>query len=155
VRRLAGAARLLVNHVDEGLLSGMLAAVKAGPTGPAGILRVAGDGYWLDHYDLTSGRVHVPGALIGPGRAGELAVNIVLPFVLAWAERHGDIALADAAVLAYRRHPAVPSYGQLRSLSAALGSRTAAGARRQQGMLHLFRRYCRKGGCASGQCPLS
>jgi hypothetical protein len=159
-RRLAGAARLVVRYVDGGLLAGLLAAVRAGPSALAGALQVPGDGYWRDHYDLTSGPARLPAGLIGPGRAGDLAVNIVLPFALAWAETRGDTALAEASVATYRRHPRTSSYGLLRSLSAALGTRLTAGARRQQGMLHLFRRYCRQGGCAGGavgreRCPLA
>jgi len=159
-RRLAGAARLGVRYVDGGLLAGLLAAVRAGPSALAGALQVPGDGYWRDHYDLTSGPARLPAGLIGPGRAGDLAVNIVLPFALAWAETRGDTALAEASVATYRRHPRTSSYGLLRSLSAALGTRLTAGARRQQGMLHLFRRYCRQGGCAGGavgreRCPLA
>jgi hypothetical protein len=154
-RRLAGAARLLARYVDGGLMASLLAAVRAGPSGLAGALQAPGDGFWRDHYDLTNGPARLPAGLIGPGRAGELAVNVVLPFARAWAESHRDEALAEAALATYQRHPRTSSYGLLRSLSAALGSRATAGARRQQGMLHLFRRYCRQGGCASGQCPLS
>jgi hypothetical protein len=155
-RRLAGAARLLVRHVDGGLLAGLLAALREELSALADALQAQGDGYWRDHYDLTSDPSRLPAGLIGPGRAGELAVNIVLPFARAWAESHNDDALAEAALAAYRRHPRTSSYGLLRSLSAALGSRATAGARRQQGMLHLFRRYCRRGGCADGGgCPLS
>jgi len=159
-RRLVGAARLVVRYVDGGLLAGLLAAVRAGPSALASALQVPGDGYWRDHYDLTSGPARLPAGLIGPGRAGDLAVNIVLPFALAWAETRGDTALAEASVATYRRHPRTSSYGLLRSLSAALGTRLTAGARRQQGMLHLFRRYCRQGGCAGGavgreRCPLA
>jgi hypothetical protein len=160
VRRLAGAARLVVRYVDGGLLAGLLAAERAGPSALAGALQVPGDGFWHDHYGLRSGPARLPAGLIGPGRAGELAVNIVLPFALAWAETRGDTALAEASVATYRRHPRTSSYGLLRSLSAALGTRLTAGARRQQGMLHLFRRYCRQGGCAGGavgreRCPLA
>ena len=155
-RRLAGAARLLVRYLDGGLLAGLFAAVRAGRSDLAAALQVRADGFWCDHYDLASKPVRLPAALIGPGRAGELAVNIVLPFALAWAERHGDTPLAEAALAVYRRCPRTASYGLLRPLSTALGNRVTAGARRQQGMLHLFRRYCRQGGCASeGGCPLA
>jgi len=159
-RRLAGAARLLVRHVDGGLLPGLLTAVRAGPAALASALQAQADGFWRDHYDLTSGPARLPAGLIGPGRAGELAVNIVLPFALAWGETRGDAPLAEAAAAVYRRYPRSSSYGLLRPLSAALGSRITAGARRQQGMLHVFRRYCRQGGCAGrqagpGRCPLA
>ena len=159
-RRLAGAARLLVRHVDGGLLAGLLAAVRAGRSDLAAAFQVRADDFWCDHCDLTSKPVRLPAALIGPGRAGDLAVNIVLPFALAWAESHNDTPLAEAAVGTYGRYPRTTSYGLLRPLSAALGSRVTAGARRQQGMLHIFRRYCRQGGCADvrgdkARCPLA
>jgi len=159
-RRLAGGARLLARYAEGGLRDGLLAAVGAGPVALAGALRVPADGFWRDHYDLASGPARLPTGLIGPGRAGELAVNIVLPFALAWGESRGAAPLAEAAVAVFRRYPRPSSYGVLRSLSAALGSRATGGARRQQGMLHLFRRYCRRGGCAGdvagqGRCPLA
>ena len=154
-RRLAGAARLLARCVDGGLRAGLLAAVAAGPRALAGALRVPADGFWRDHHDLTSGPARLPAGLIGPGRAGELAVNVVLPFALGWSESR-DAPLAEAAVAVFHRYPRPSSYGGLKSLSAALGSRVTKGARRQQGMLNLFRRYCRQGGCAGGGgCPLA
>jgi hypothetical protein len=155
-RRLAGAARLLLRYVDGGLLSGLLGPVRAGPAALSSALEVQAEGFWRDYYDLTRGPTRLPAGLIGPGRAGELAVNTVLPFALAWGEGHGDAALAEAAVAAFRRYPCASSYGLLRSLSAALGRRVVVGARGQQGMLYLFRRYCRQGGCAGeNRCPLA
>jgi hypothetical protein len=159
-RRLAGSARLLARYAEGGLRDGLMAAVGAGPAALAGALRVPADGFWCDHYDLTSGPARLPTGLIGPGRAGELAVNIVLPFALAWGESHGDASLAEAAVAVFRRYPRPSSYGVLKSLSASLGRRVTAGARRGQGMLHLFRGYCRQGGCVGdvpgqGRCPLA
>lgn len=137
-RRLAGAARLLVRYLGEGLLVGLLERVAEasarGPQALATALRV-GDG------------------LIGPGRADEIAVNVVLPFTLAWAEARQDKPLAQAALMLYQRYPRLSPYGILRRLTAALGRELTGGARRQQGMLHLFHCYCRQGGCS--RCPLA
>jgi len=137
-RRLAGAARLLVRYLEEGLLAGLLEKLaEASVQGPQALttaLRV-GDG------------------LIGPGRADEMAVNVVLPFTLAWAQARQDKPLAQAALTLYQRYPKLSPYGILRRLTAALGRELTGGARRQQGMLHLFHRYCRQGGC--NRCPLA
>lgn len=137
-RRLAGAARLLVRYLEEGLVAGLLEKVaEASVQGPQALttaLRV-GDG------------------LIGPGRADEVVVNAVLPFTLAWAEARQDKPLAEAALALYQRYPRLSPYGILRRLTAALGRELTGGARRQQGMLHLFHRYCRQGGC--NRCPLA
>jgi hypothetical protein len=91
--------------------------------------------------------------LIGPGRADEIAVNVVLPFALAWAQARQDKPLAQAALMLYQRYPRLSPYGILRRLTAALGRELTGGARRQQGMLHLFHCYCRQGGCS--RCPLA
>jgi hypothetical protein len=155
LRRLRGAARLLVRHADRGLLGGLeQATARAQETGPQALtsaLRVdesAPDG--------PSARP----ALIGAGRAREMAVNVVLPFLLAWSEERGDPAPGERALALYRRYPSLPSYGILRTLTAALGRELTTGARRQQGMLHLFHRHCRQGGCTGPvtghePCPLA
>jgi hypothetical protein len=82
-----------------------------------------------------------------------MAVNVVLPFTLAWAEARQDKPLAQAALALYRHYPKLSSYGILRRLTAALGRELSVGARRQQGMLRLFHRYCRQGDC--NHCPLA
>jgi hypothetical protein len=155
VRRLRGAARLLVRHTEEGLLSALAEATttahEAGAHVLASALRVDGG---------TAGKACPALALIGIGRAREMAVNVVLPFLVARSEETGDAALGEKALALYRRYPSLPSYGILRTLTAALGRKLTAGAHRQQGMLHLFHRHCRQGGCASPSagnesCPLA
>jgi hypothetical protein len=137
-RRLAGAARLLVRYLEKGLLAGLLEkVVEASAEGPRA---------------LTTA-LRVDDGLIGPGRADEIAVNVVLPFTLAWAQARQDRPLAQAALTLYQRYPKLSPYGILRRLTAALGPELTAGARRQQGMLYLFHRYCRQGGC--NRCPLA
>jgi len=137
-RRLAGAARLLVRYLGRGLLAGLLGKVaEASLQGP----------------QVLTTALRVDAGLIGPGRADEIAVNVVLPFTQAWAQARHDKPLAQAALTLYQRYPKLSSYGILRRLTAALGRELTAGARRQQGMLHLFNRYCRQGGC--NRCPLA
>jgi len=137
-RRLAGAARLLVRYLGKGLLAGLLEKVaEASVQGPQA---------------LTTA-LRVDAGLIGSGRADEMAVNVVLPFTLAWAQTRQDKFLAQAALTLYQRYPKLSPYGILRRLTAALGRELTGGARRQQGMLHLFHCYCRQGGC--NRCPLA
>jgi hypothetical protein len=137
-RRLAGAARLLVRYLDKGLLAALLGKVgEASGEGPQA---------------LTTA-LRVDEGLIGPGRAHEIAVNVVLPFALAWAQARQDKPLAQAALTLYQGYPNLSPYGIVRRLTAALGRELTAGARRQQGVLHLFNRYCRQEGC--NRCPLA
>lgn len=140
-RRLAGAAALAARFARTGLLHGLMAAVGEGAQlGPSALLRAL---------IVDEGGV----ALIGSSRAGEMAVNVALPFAVAW----GSPALQAAAEALYRRWPRPSPYGITRHLDQALSvgeeEGIAVNARRQQGMLYLYKAYCSRGGC--GRCPLS
>ncbi|MEE9201650.1 MAG: hypothetical protein V3U31_00460 [Dehalococcoidia bacterium] len=105
--------------------------------------------------DIAAGLV-VPGrpALLGAARAGEIAVNVLLPFFYAWGQRQGDARLPARALSLYRRYPPLAASGLTRHMVGLLGMErgVAGSARRQQGLIHLHHTYCRHGGCVS--CPL-
>ena len=90
-----------------------------------------------------------PGRSSGPGRAGDLTVNAVLPFVRAMAEERGDRELARRCLETYRAFPALGANDVTREMSRLLGrdrvSGLARGARRQQGLIHMYRQM-RRGG---------
>jgi hypothetical protein len=159
-RRLAGAARLLA-RAKSGLaayartcLTGRQACLTA-EVSPAVAVRawtVAGDG-------------SASPALVGRGRAIEILVNAVLPFLAAGAAG-ADASLQEQALGLFRRLPAAGGYGVTAHLERALalqgGRRLTTSARRQQGLLWLLHCYCQQGGCAqtgarpgTGACPLS
>ena len=80
-----------------------------------------------------------------PEIASRAHLETILPVV--------EETLAQAALTLYQHYPKLSPYGILRRLTAALGRELTAGARRQQGMLRIFHRYCRQGGC--NRCPLA
>jgi len=148
-RRITGAAHLLARFGDEGLLQAVLRLVGESRSDigclEAGFM-VAGEGY------RSPGRR----ALIGQGRAREIAVNIALPFAFAWAEANYEASLAEAALWLYRIYPKSGENEITRGLTRLLGSRTSAlvdSARRQQGLLHLDKTFCRQRRCDI--CPLA
>jgi hypothetical protein len=158
-RRLAGAARLLA-RAPLGLAPYARAcltpevspatAVRACLTpevSPATAVRA-----WT-----VAGEGGTSPALVGRGRAIEILVNAVLPF-LAAGGAGADGALQEQALGLFRRLPAAGSYGVTAHLERALalqgGRRLTGSARRQQGLLWLLHHYCRQGGCA-GACPLA
>lgn len=154
-RRLAGLARLLVRHRD---------LIHGGPPNlPDPSAReltrgweVAADGYWRSFVAPGRPATRPPGALIGRSRAIELLTNAVLPWTLACAELDGDGAGAARVREAYAALPAPARYGRLAFLEEHLrrdGKRLSLTARRQQGLLALYKRECTQGGC--GTCPLS
>ncbi len=153
-RRLAGLARLLVRHgaTPDGLgaeLNGPIARLIAAWTAPA-------EGYWRTHLAPGIPSRHVPGALIGRGRALELLVNAVLPWLAATAQAEGDTERAARARACFARLPRPGRYGALAFLETNLraeGRPLRLDARRQQGLLALYKTECTQGGC--GRCPLS
>ncbi|MHB1133329.1 MAG: DUF2851 family protein [Chloroflexota bacterium] len=150
-RRLRGAAALLARTMATGLAQGLYLDWPAG--GPRAVGRallrrlvVAETG--------AAGAGHV-GHLIGPGRASDIVVNVVLPMAAAYADLTADTALAAGAWQAYESYPRLAENELTRRMAGLLlgdgRRRLERGARRQQGLLHLFRRYCDLQRCA--ECP--
>jgi hypothetical protein len=152
-RRLAGAARLLA-RAPSGLAAyaGACVTAEVSPGAAVRAWTVAGEG-------------GASPALVGRGRAIEILVNAVLPF-LAAGGAGADGAVREQALALFCSLPGTGGYGATAHLERALalpGGRGLTGsARRQQGLLYLLHRYCRQGGCAqigasrgAGACPLS
>ncbi len=129
-RRIAGAARLLDRFLDEGLVCGLR---RAADCGRPGLLTGA----------LTVGSgAEGPPAYVGPGRAADLAVNVALPFLHAWAGRGGGAQGRGSEYLGlYRRFGRLQDNTLLREMREQLLPPAwlpeVNGARRQQGLLHL------------------
>ncbi len=154
-RRLAGLARLLVRYAECGLAAGFRKAVESGDAGVLlQSLSVPADGFWASHLDFSGRAWSRSTALIGRGRAIEIATNAVLPALSIAGQLAGDIALEGAASAVYRDLPLPAAYGSVTFLKANLeGGKFVNTARRQQGLLYLLENYCSRGGC--GRCPLS
>jgi hypothetical protein len=151
-RRLAGAARLLARAP-----LGLAAYARACLTGRQARLTAEVSAAAAVRAWTVAGEGSASPALVGRGRAIEILVNAVLPF-LAAGGAGADGALQEQAQGLFRRLPAAGGYGVTAHLERALaphgGRRLTTSARRQQGLLYLLHRYCRQGGCASA-CPLS
>src|SRR5205807_2277872 len=100
---------------------------------------------------------NAPAALVGGSRAADMVVNILLPLLLTHADRNALPHLRDAALKTYAVYPRLEENRITRAMSdEALGPRKAGainGARRQQGLLHLYKLYCEARRCY--ECPLS
>ena len=133
-RRLVGMAHLLHRLWDEGLLRGLASRALTGKVSA-----------------LLDGLVVVEGkqTYIGRGRAGEAAVNAVLPFLVAWSGLRGERDLGRACRALYRAWPPLPGnevaaeaaerLAPAVQLSLEEGAADMRGARRQQGLHHLYR----------------
>ncbi len=145
-RRLEAARALILRFLDGGLVEGILGLIREAQP-PSG------------HRKLESGlMVSGPGgALLGRGRAAEMAVNIVLPFFYAFGEFTGQREEAERALALYRSYPRLGENETTRFMSGQLLAEESPpglsnSARRQQGLIQLYRRYCQERRC--GECPL-
>ena len=155
-RRLAGLAQLLAGHRD--LMRQRVGETK-GLDGSIGDLiqtwSVPADGYWRWNVAPARPARRPVGALIGRSRAIELLINAVLPWFAACAEL-GSTEGATQAHDVYAALPVPARYGRLAFLEDNFrqeGRRLRLTARRQQGLLALYKRECTDGGC--GRCLLS
>ncbi len=158
-RRLAAMSYLLLRYRDEGLLKGLINGLEKAPseTGRGGLERlllVVVEGYWRSNMDfgLPAGRF-VP-ALLGESRAEVTVVNVLLPFATAWGQAASRPGLAEKASQIYRDYPALAENTLEKHMRRQLGiSRCLVNsARRQQGLLHVYKTLCSQGKCS--ECPL-
>jgi len=144
MRRLVAASYLIARYLDTGLLEGLLALLKASNV-PGG------------HRELESGLIVSEKGItfLGRGRAGEMVVNVVLPFFAAWAEASSRGELKRRVLELYRSYPRLGDNEGTRRMAKLLGEEgqgIVSSARRQQGLLHLDGTFCSEHRCA--RCPL-
>jgi hypothetical protein len=158
VRRIAALSYLLQRYEESGLLQGLerLAGngeVKAAERLTAGLMV---NGYWCGSPGKVTAMTmeKAPVALIGRGRASEIAINVILPFFSALAMHNQDTRLENRVLNTYLRYPASPSNELTRYMSGVLLSRREGNlsACLQQGLMRLYHRYCRVKDCEC--CPV-
>jgi hypothetical protein len=160
VRRLVALAYLIERYSRNGLLSEMMRLASAAclPRRHDLLeqgLTVAGDSYWQDRFDFGARSRTTACALLGRSKAGELATNVVLPVCFSWGRLIGDIELAGKAIDIYHSYPGLAHNCITRHMAKQLGLEGLArvNACQQQGLIHIFRQYCREGRCSL--CPLA
>jgi len=159
VRRIVAQAYLLERYCDGKLLTRILWLVREAPLLHAHRkledgLTVASDGYWLYHFDFGVRSKTKISALLGNNKAGELVVNTVLPFAFSWGELSNEPKLTENAIELYCSHPRLADNWLTRHMLKQLCLEDLSDFRacHQQGLIHIFRNYCREGRC--GECPL-
>lgn len=164
-RRLAAAARLISRLLwePEGMLGPFLSIAHLPPKElvkkwPA-LVTVIAEGYWAAHSDFGKplGGPRPEVALVGEARANDIVVNILLPVLIAHAERGYLPGLREKTLAVYAAYPKLAENNITRAMSEeAFGPRSKGaitGARKQQGLMHLYRLYCQSRRCY--ECPLS
>jgi hypothetical protein len=159
VRRIVAQSYLLERYRGKKLLAGILQLVKEAPL-PNGYhtlengLIVTGDGYWRDHFDFDVKSKTKISALLGNSKAGEIAVNVILPFAFSWGKIFNESELMKKAMELYNSYPKLAENEITRHMTKQLCLKELPDftACHQQGLIHVFRNYCREGRCS--ECPL-
>ena len=159
VRRLIALSLILERYRDKGLLNGLIELFTSSNMNMLNQvlldgLEVSCNGYWADHVDFGIS-LKRDSVLLGKGKAGDIAVNVLLPFFTAWAELHNDILSRDKAINAYVRFPSLGENHITRHMKAQVfqGRKIKMTACRQQGLIHIYRTYCRYRNCK--ECLIS
>jgi len=158
-RRLIALSYLLGRYHRTGLLRDMLKLVRKAPpkTEPRWLetgLIIAGQGYWRNHSDFGIVKKR-SSALLGRERAAEIVINVILPFACVWGEVSSDLKLKRKAAEIYRRYPRPEENELTRHMKQQLLLKPDANlsACQQQGLIHIFKTYCRLRNCAA--CPVA
>jgi hypothetical protein len=111
------------------------------------------DGYWRGHMEFRNAGSSY-GVALGTGRVDAIILHLVVPAVMLRARLSGNRTLASRArAMALALSPP-PSNALTRMLERELlrGHKGFRAAVIQQGLMHLWKKYCRKRRC--GNCPL-
>jgi hypothetical protein len=152
LRRLAALSHLIWRYRQKGLLVSLLGLVEDTLVEDfrevTDAFLVNDSGYWAEHYDFGLGCPRLSPALIGPDRAGEIIVNILLPFIYAQG------VFSRKALEIFRRYPALPANSIEKHLQKqlGLGKGIINSACRQQGLIHIYKTFCTQGKCI--ECAL-
>jgi hypothetical protein len=153
-RRIAAMSYLLERYHGAGLAYGMLELLPRVPdnTGFRRIedgLAVARMGYWGIHYDFGM-QLTRKSALLGREKVREMVINTLLPFIYAWSGLSREVKCKALVKKLFSTYPGTADNQLTLYMKQRLFRRTDVklGAAQQQGLLHIFHRYCRYKNCS-------
>ncbi|MCK4863470.1 MAG: DUF2851 family protein, partial [Dehalococcoidales bacterium] len=158
-RRIAAMCHLLLRYKSEGMLAGLIgrlgeATIDTGcrEMERALLVTTGSRGGVCGDFGLAGGS-SLP-ALLGRGRAADIVVNVLLPFATAWGQANERPGLAAKAVEIYRHYPVLADNTLERHMvnQLGIGRYLVSTARRQQGLLHIYKTMCSQGKCRD--CPV-
>ena len=159
VRRLVAMSYLVHRYRQKGIFEAVVNMINEVGVGNGhqrlerGLV-VTTNGYWASHFDFGFSRRLKTPTLLGVRRAADIAVNVLLPFALAWGRANSLPVLEKKALDLYCRYPRLVVNTVERHMKNQLGldSRLVNSAQRQQGLIHIYNSLCTQGRCDS--CPL-
>ncbi len=163
-RRIAGASKILSRFIIDGFLEKLIKIVTGLKQDPHKIIKeiesyliCQTDGYWAYFYQLENSSAELPspvsGKLIGLDRAREIVINIFLPVLFAYGEEVEDAQLKIQILQLYQQYPKTVNNSIIKNMVDQLSNDQNQladhinSAARQQGLIHLFKLFCRRREC--------
>ncbi len=154
VRRLVAMSYLILHYKGKGIFEELVKLVEEVPTSQGyrrlekGLV-VTTNGYWASHFDFGSGSRVRNQSLIGSKRADDIVVNVLLPFTLAWSQVTSRPELERKALDLYHHYPKLAANSVERHMrnQLRLSNNLVNSARRQQGLIHIYKTLCTQGRC--------
>ena len=163
-RRIAGASIILQQFMIEGILHKVLRIVEGLKYSHQQLIKeleklfiCKTEGYWATHYMLDEKPPELAGkntvTLVGADRAREIVVNIILPVLLSYANEIEDLKLKIKILQIFQEYPKGSQNSVVKKMVDLLFNDNLASkkmintAGKQQGLIHLFKLYCRRTEC--------
>jgi len=163
-RRLAGASLILQQFVKDGILETILRIIEQLKDNNQQMIRELENlficktgGYWATHYRFEEQAPDLMNeksvTLVGKERARDIIINIILPVLTTYTNEIGDAQLKIRILQLYQEYPKVSSNSIIKKMSMRLFGekkhvkKFILTAARQQGLIHLYKLYCRRGEC--------
>ena len=172
-RRIAAISRLLAENFETGIFRVILKSFdqrdnsKSGIEGTKAIIKNTEsiflelyDEYWSNYYIFGGRRLKNRERLIGKERSSVIFINIIVPVLLAYARKMNDTVLEERLFKAYKMHSRLSPNNITRFMNyRILGKDTQEEkvvntARRQQGLLQIFKDFCESDDIACKRCVL-
>lgn len=160
IRRLMAMSCLILRYRRSGILEGLMKAVEEAVDNESrhklekGLL-VAIESYRPGGQGFSSGNGLSNQSLLGNERAADIAVNVLLPFAYAWSKASSQPKLGHKASALYHKHSRLSANTLEKHMKNQLGlsNDLINSARRQQGLIHIYKMLCTWGRCSC--CRLS
>lgn len=166
-RRIAAISNILARAFETGLFRYILSLFEEAGTDVGAITRKTKsiflethDDFWSYYYVFGGKRLSSPERLIGEERASAIFINIIIPLLLVYARRHGDVGLEKVLHCAYRSHRKLSSDRITKFMNCRIlpplenrGS-IITNARRQQGLYQIYKDFCANNNTNCSECSL-
>lgn len=172
-RRIAAISRLLADNLETGLFRLLLKSFdkidssknkdrqsKEIIKNSESIFLELYDGFWSFYYTFGGKKSKKRECLIGKERSSTIFVNIVIPILLAYARKKDDLSLEEKLFGAYKLHTKLSSNNIIKFMNCRIFGKdvkkrnTVNSARRQQGLLQIYRDFCESDDIACQRCAL-